>query len=435
MPQPPHPTLFPYTTLFRSRGSGTKNGAVTRAVPVSYPAVNLLHHGFLAQDVRRDEYQQLRLAVLVHLVAEERPENRDVAEERHLGDIVFILELVDAAQHNRLPVPDQHRRVDLAMVVLRHEAAARIGHQPTDRILEDLELHEHAIVGRDRRRHMEFQRSILELHRRRALATAGAGVLERQVADLLALDDRGFLIVGGDDLGLRNGFAATFLLRRRQFQVEQVVIAQDTEPDAARRHARGARRQVDIQARGDRRGRDAGGVSTCGQRLGQAILPRPNAVIRTGHVISGSASRQHLPARVDLEAGNAQLRAEFTGEAVGRDHEPRFDQHLLDRAVQHRYQLPDFLHLFWGVVDQQGVGALVERYTAARRQEAALGAARSATTTDVAGLRARRQEIRDLRGAAVVDRNVIGNQLRTVELLLARVGNVFLVLGKIGLRD
>src|SRR3546814_4993136 len=87
-------TLFPYTTLFR-------------AGPAS---VALCH----AQDLRRDEHQQLGLFLGARLALEQVAQERDVAEERDLGHVVAVLELVDTADHHRLAVVDQHRGVDLA---------------------------------------------------------------------------------------------------------------------------------------------------------------------------------------------------------------------------------------------------------------------------------------------------------------------------------
>src|SRR6185437_16951193 len=91
----------------------------------------------------------------------------------------------------------------------------------------------------------QFQHRVLELHGRGALATTGPGVLEGQVADLLALLDRGFLVVRGHHLRLRNGLATAFLLRGREFQVEQVVTAQDADRETT--GSCGRRRQVDVE--------------------------------------------------------------------------------------------------------------------------------------------------------------------------------------------
>src|SRR6185437_7692673 len=199
------------------RDAGTKSKRRGSPAPFAsnYLPFRSFDRRFLTQDVRRDEHQQLGLVVDVLLVAEQRAEDRDVAEERHLGHVMLVGEFVHATEHHRLPVVDQDRGVDLAMVDLRHETAARIRHQRADGVLDHLELHEDAVVGGDGRGDIQFQHRVLELHGRGALATTGPGVLEGQVADLLALLDRGFLVVRGHHLRLRNGLATAFLLRGR----------------------------------------------------------------------------------------------------------------------------------------------------------------------------------------------------------------------------
>src|SRR6185437_5692351 len=164
-------------------GRPKENGAGSRAVSCPRRPGALLHHLFLVEDARGDEDQQLRLVVLVVLLAEQRAQHRHVAEERHLDGVDALGEFIHAAQHHGLAVVHQHRGIDLALVQLRDQAAARIGHERVDRVLGDLELHEDAVVGRNGRRHAQLQHRILELHGGRARDRRAARVLEGDVAD------------------------------------------------------------------------------------------------------------------------------------------------------------------------------------------------------------------------------------------------------------
>src|SRR3546814_2164375 len=94
----------------KNTASGTETGPESPVGP--YPcgpaSVALCH----AQDLRRDEHQQLGLFLGARLALEQVAQERDVAEERDLGHVVAVLELVDTADHHRLAVVDQHRGVD-----------------------------------------------------------------------------------------------------------------------------------------------------------------------------------------------------------------------------------------------------------------------------------------------------------------------------------
>src|SRR3546814_4191715 len=96
-----------------------------------------------------------------------------------------------------LPVVDQHRGVDLAGVDGRDLAAAWGVDVTGQRIFLDVDHQIDAVVGSDRRGHLQLQYGVLELHRGRATARTTAGaVLERDVADFLALADHVFLPIG-----------------------------------------------------------------------------------------------------------------------------------------------------------------------------------------------------------------------------------------------
>src|SRR3546814_2451484 len=72
-----------------------------------------------------------------------------------------------------------------------------------------------------------------------------------------------------------------------------------------------------------------------------------------------------------LFRSDAELGAQFTRERLGRDHDPRLDHHLVDRAVELHHQILDIGHAVGNVDHQQRVGATVEADAATRGQEAA----------------------------------------------------------------
>src|SRR5690606_17016421 len=119
-------------------------------------------------------------------------------------------------------------------------------------------------------------------------------------------------------------------------------------------------------------------------------------------------------------------RAQLLGKGLGGDDDARLDQHLVDRAVEHRDQFLDLDDLARRVVEQQGVGARVEADAAARRQEAAglllVAATAAAAATALRLLAVLGQQRGDLLGVAVVDRDVFGDQLFALFQRDARVG-------------
>src|SRR5688500_17779907 len=115
LPEPIGPTR---KTFMRHAPAQTKSGrrgaaaahSRTRAAGASVDLRTL------AQDLRRDEDQQLVLVVGAALVAEEDAEAGDVTQVWHLVDGVAALGLKDAAEHDRLSVVDEDLRRDFAGV-------------------------------------------------------------------------------------------------------------------------------------------------------------------------------------------------------------------------------------------------------------------------------------------------------------------------------
>ncbi len=84
-------------------------------------------------------------------------------------------------------------------------------------------------------------------------------------------------------------------------------------------------------------------------------------------------ARRPLPFDL-VRGGDAEAYAQVAFEGVADDHDARFDQYLPDRHVQGLHQAADIRQIFRRVLHQQGVGALVDRQSAARRQHGILGA-------------------------------------------------------------
>ena len=101
------------------------------------------------------------------------------------------------------------------------------------------------------------------------------------------------------------------------------------------------------------------------------------------------------PFRRGLRAGDAETYAQVAFKGVADDHDARFDQHLPHGHVQGLHQAADVRQLVRGVLDQQGVCALIDRQRAARRQHGILAAR---------GL----DQFRQIRDLGVVDLHELG---------------------------
>ena len=226
---------------------------------------------------------------------------------------------------------------------------------------------------------------------------AGRGFLVRNFHALL---DRRFALVRSDQSRRGDDLAAAFGLRSRQLQVDDVVGIEQRQRQAA---GRIGDRQIDHVAL-DRR---PAARSRAANRL-----RRPSVTRQHDTVVRGARSRWRaddaatVAAAVIERCGRAEAHAELAAEVVVDDHDARFDQHLPHRNVERRDQPADVGQALRGVLQQQRVGALVDRDAAALREQRVV----------LAGLDQRR-EVARLR---VVDLQVFGAQRRQLLHFLAR---------------
>src|SRR5262249_22971773 len=99
-----------------------------------------IHVDSLTNDLRRYEDQQLILVVLLRLLLEERTQNRDIAQPRHLGLIVTLRRLEDTAQHDGLTVVHEHLGHDLLRVDRGYVDAAGSDRDRADGVFLDVEV-------------------------------------------------------------------------------------------------------------------------------------------------------------------------------------------------------------------------------------------------------------------------------------------------------
>src|SRR5258708_18596931 len=99
------------------------------------PRAALVKIRSFAQDLRRDEDQQLGLVVDVRRAPEKSAEEGNIAEERHFVGVPGLLGVENAAEHHGLAVVDQDLGDDLARIDRWHAAAGGAGNLLTDRIV------------------------------------------------------------------------------------------------------------------------------------------------------------------------------------------------------------------------------------------------------------------------------------------------------------
>src|SRR5436190_4372311 len=115
-PAPIMPTRnrFAAWTMRLFYASQNANGRASPAVcQPAYCASPLADREALVDDPRRDEDEQLGLRSVRRLVPEQEPDVRQVAQERNLRDVGPVGLLVDAADHDRAAVFDEHLGLDV----------------------------------------------------------------------------------------------------------------------------------------------------------------------------------------------------------------------------------------------------------------------------------------------------------------------------------
>ena len=195
-------------------------------------------------------------------------------------------------------------------------------------------------------------------------------------------------------------FALRLRLRGRQLEVDEEVVAEDAQERML--PAGVADRQVDVVAiRGGRAGRNRDRERSM-PVLFTLVMAEPIDLVGAG----GRAGRGHEPVgAVLLDVGEAQARAQLALEVVVDDDDARLDEHLAHRDVERRHQAAHVREPVGGVLQQQGVGALVDRHAAARGQQRV-------------GLRL--DERRHVGGLGVVHLQVLGAQRRELLHVLLR---------------
>src|SRR5579863_8974321 len=147
----------------------------------------------LAQDLRGNEDHELILVVLVGRALEQVANDGDVAQVRHLGVVLALGGLQDAAEHHGLAVVHQHLGGDFARVDRGHVHPARGHYHGADVVVTHVEVEDDAVVRRDVRCHSERQ------HRLPKLDGGGAARGGLLVRNLHALLDSRLLLVRRDD--------------------------------------------------------------------------------------------------------------------------------------------------------------------------------------------------------------------------------------------
>mmetsp|Transcript_20622 Transcript_20622/g.38538 ORF Transcript_20622/g.38538 Transcript_20622/m.38538 type:complete len:342 (-) Transcript_20622:2420-3445(-) len=123
----------------------------------SFEGLASTHRGALADDLGRQEDQQLGLAGRASLVLEQIAEHGHIAQQRHFVDgLAFVLG-VDAADDHRTTVLDQH----LSLGMLGVDRIA-LGRQGAAAVFVDIDIQDDAALGGDLRRHFQFEIGLAE---------------------------------------------------------------------------------------------------------------------------------------------------------------------------------------------------------------------------------------------------------------------------------
>src|SRR3954469_11604480 len=212
LPAPIMPTRKMFPPPFISSIVGTKTAGETRPLYCSrqQETQRSANREPFGDDPWRDEHQQLRLVAAGGGVLEEKADERQVAEERHLGDVGAVVLFVNTADDDRSTVLHQHLGLDVLGVDLH--ASCRRGARL---VFVDVERHDDVAVRRDLRLDLQRQVGLAERHRR------GARRRRLLIRDLGSLLDHCLDLVGGEDARTGDDLALAVGLHRRDFYVEE----------------------------------------------------------------------------------------------------------------------------------------------------------------------------------------------------------------------
>ena len=157
----------------------------------------------LLGDVRRQEEQQLGLGLAADVAPERLADDRDVAQQRHLALRHRLAVFHQPADHNRLPVLDAHPAIGRALGDHRRAELlvdGDLGAGELRHLRDDLE--DNQAVGVDVGHDVEADADIDVFDVGDRVAGVGNLGIDR-AAHLLADEDRGDLVVAGENVGPR----------------------------------------------------------------------------------------------------------------------------------------------------------------------------------------------------------------------------------------
>src|SRR5690606_23766575 len=252
-------------------------------------------------DVGAQEDHQVGLFAFALVIAEQRAQDGNGAQDRHgvraAGDPVFQ----QAAQHHDLPVVQQHAGVDGALV--GDDAAFHLGgFVDVGDFLVDVQLDGAAF--RDLRAYAQLQADFLALYGLEGVVVGAAAgdVLPADERHGLAHQDGGGLVVQGQDVGRGQDVGPAFALQRARQQVQVHDLAHARDVDAA---VEDAQRQAARQ--------HVHRVGRPGLEVGPAQVGAADETAIVAHPL------------------DAQLRSVV----LGHFHDQAFHQHLRAPLVQH----------------------------------------------------------------------------------------------------
>src|SRR5690606_3952550 len=309
----------------------------------------------VVDDTRGQEYQQFGFALECHVPTEGATNHRQITQERH-----FLLGLLGLAgeypaDHDGFTIGHQDLGVDLVLANGRH-AVHLVG--KVRFVLGHDNFHDHLVVRSDLRGHFQGQHC---LGKGGCGSTTGAGFL---IGNVRTLEDlRGFL-VGSDYLGLGDDLAVTGALHRRQLQIKDGIIRDETDTDAR------SRTQYTHVDKGDVQ-RDFGNTHeasshvlhrfgtefllTC-ERIGIDILPLSLVgVINDIHASISAGTAEGIEAATQVHVSAPTHTQRLVKTDVGF-HDTRLDHHLTHRDIQLGNDAAQLVQALLGFQSDDAVG-------------------------------------------------------------------------------